>query len=73
MLEKRKRIFNEKHLFIILAMNNLVNTFEDQDQLKKATTIKKKILKKRKRIFGKEHLNIILAINNLVKTLRNQS
>jgi len=73
MLEKRRRIFDEKHFFIILTMNNLVFTFEDQGQLKKATTIIKKMLKKRKRILGEKHLDTrsIAKILRILINMRN--
>jgi len=72
MLEKIRRILGEKYLFIILVMNNFVNTLEDQGQLKEATTMKKKMLKKIRHIFDKKYLDIILVINNFVKTFKNQ-
>ena len=59
-------ILDEKHLNIILVMNNLVTTLEDQDQLKKAMMMMTEVLEKSRHILDEKHSTTRLIIKNLM-------
>jgi SAM-dependent methyltransferase len=71
-LEKRRWIFGDEHLDMILAICNLVATLGEQGQLEEMMNMEKEVREKRRRILGEEHPDTISAMNNLASTLGEQ-
>jgi hypothetical protein len=55
-LEKRRRILEEKHPDTIWAMSSLANTLGDQGKLDEAAAMQNDVLDIRRRILCEEHL-----------------
>jgi hypothetical protein len=69
-LNQLKRLFGEKDVRMISAMNNLASTLGNQGKLDEAASMRQEVLEKMNRILGEEHPNTTSAMNNLANTLR---
>jgi len=61
-METRKRVLGEEHLYTLTSMGNLASTYRNQGRWKEAEELDVQVMETRKRVLGEEHPSTLTSM-----------
>jgi tetratricopeptide (TPR) repeat protein len=72
-MQMRKRVLTDEHLYTLTSMNSLAETYRNQGRWKEAEELQAQVMQTRKRVLTDEHPDTLTSMHNLAFTLQSQA